>query len=66
MGRPGVVWDCSPTRNTHILVSNKRHGQTMSLNNGGDTIDLVDLNGEFVHTVSYTGVQEGEVDFSAN
>jgi len=44
----------------------KRHGQTISLNNDGDTIDLVDLNGAVVHTVTHSGVQEGEVVVPAN
>ena len=47
-------------------MSNKRHGQTISLTNGGDTIDLVDLNGAVVHTVTHSGVQEGEVVVPAN
>lgn len=38
----------------------KRHGQTMSLNNTGDTISLVDQNGAEVHTVTYALALDGE------
>ncbi len=33
----------------------------MALNNRGDRIDLVDPNGQIVHTVTYGRVAEGEL-----
>jgi len=39
----------------------KRNGQPMALNNGGDTIDLIDPNGNVVHTVTYSRSEEGEI-----
>lgn len=38
-----------------------RNGQPMSLNNDGDTIELLDTNGKAVDTVTYGPVDEGEV-----
>jgi hypothetical protein len=38
-----------------------RQGQPMDLNNGGDTIELIDPNGTVVSSVTYGHVEEGEV-----
>lgn len=37
-----------------------RNGQAMALNNRGDTVDLIDPDGEIVHTVSYPRALEGD------
>jgi hypothetical protein len=37
-----------------------RKGQPMAMNNGGDTIDLIDASGRVVQTVTYGDVVEGE------
>ena len=39
----------------------KRDGQKMALNNKGDTIDLIDPNGNVLHTVTYARAEEEEV-----
>lgn len=38
----------------------RRNGERMALNNGGDTVALVDPQGVMVHTVSYGRADEGE------
>ncbi len=38
-----------------------RNGQAMSLNNGGDTIALLDSAGNLLHTVVYERIAEGEL-----
>ena len=38
----------------------------MALNNGGDTIDLIDPSGVIVQTVTYPRVEEDEVVTVAN
>ncbi|MCI0636328.1 MAG: lamin tail domain-containing protein, partial [Actinobacteria bacterium] len=40
-----------------------REGQQMALNNGGDTVDLVDAAGNVVHSVTYGSAEEGEFVF---
>ena len=37
-----------------------RNGQPMAMNNGGDTIDLVNHTGTIVQTVTYDRVEENE------
>lgn len=44
----------------------KRNGQPMTLNDGGDTVDLIDPNGSVMQTVTYSAVDEGEVVNPAN
>lgn len=39
----------------------KRTGQSMALNNNGDTIDLLDPTSKVMHTVTYTAADEGEI-----
>jgi hypothetical protein len=39
----------------------KRNGRAMALNNGGDTVDLLDPMGKVVQTVTYGHADEGEV-----
>jgi len=39
----------------------KRKGQSMALNNRGDTIALVDPFGQIIHSVTYASAEEGEV-----
>jgi hypothetical protein len=39
----------------------KRKGQKMSLNNGGDTIELLDPSAKVVQTVTYPHTEEGEL-----
>jgi endonuclease/exonuclease/phosphatase family metal-dependent hydrolase len=39
----------------------RRKGQKMSLNNDGDTIELVDPSGKVVQTVTYSRAEEGEL-----
>lgn len=43
-----------------------RDGQPMALNNGGDTIDLIDPSGVVVQTVTYPRVEEEEIVTIAN
>ncbi|TKJ34600.1 MAG: hypothetical protein CEE38_17145 [Planctomycetes bacterium B3_Pla] len=43
-----------------------RHGQPMSLNNDGDTIDLIDPDGDVVDSVTYGPVDEDEVVIRGN
>jgi hypothetical protein len=33
----------------------------MALNNGGDTMELIDLAGHVVDSVTYSGAQEGQL-----
>ena len=42
----------------------KRAGQAMALNNGGDTVDLINPDGISVQTITYSRVSEGEVVYS--
>ena len=54
-----------PTSDTDLATDSrsrmlKRSGQPMGMNNGGDTIDLVDKDGNVVDSVTYRGVEEGE------
>lgn len=44
----------------------QRRGQPMALNNGGDTIDLVDPQGVIVQTVTYPATPEDELVFPSN
>ena len=39
----------------------QRDGQPMAMNNGGDTIDLIDPSGAVVQTITYGRVSEGEL-----
>lgn len=43
----------------------KRSGQPMALNNGGDTVELINPNHRVVHTVAYDRVGEEEMVFPA-
>jgi hypothetical protein len=38
----------------------RRQGQPMALNNGGDTVSLVEPSGDIVHAITYAAVVEGE------
>ena len=38
----------------------QRNGQRMSLNNDGDSIELLDARGEILHRVTYGSVKEGQ------
>jgi hypothetical protein len=42
------------------VKSIKRNGQEMALNNGGDTIELVDKSGTLLDSITYDRVEEGE------
>jgi len=46
------------TPNGHETIT--RSGQPMAMNNGRDTIDLIDSDGRVVHTVTYGAAEEGE------
>jgi hypothetical protein len=39
----------------------KRNGKPMAMNNGGDTIELLNPTGQIVQTVTYPRVNEGEI-----
>ena len=39
----------------------KRNGQSMGMNNGGDTIELVDPVGNVLQTITYSSAEEGEI-----
>lgn len=43
-----------------------RKGQPMAMNNGGDTIDLIDPTGKLIQSVTYTRTEEGEFIFPSN
>jgi len=49
----------TPAAGTERMI--QRLGQPKAMNNGGDTIDLIDPNGTVVQTVTYGGVDEGEL-----
>jgi len=59
----GQVWSLdslgTPAAGTERMI--QRLGQPKAMNNGGDTIDLIDPNGTVVQTVTYGGVDEGEL-----
>lgn len=42
------------------VLTIKRLGKEMALNNGGDTIELINPSGTVVHTVTYSSTREGE------
>ncbi|MFQ5950121.1 MAG: lamin tail domain-containing protein, partial [Nitrospiria bacterium] len=44
----------------------RRNGQAMALNNNGDTIDLINPDGDVVQSVTYPSVEEGEIVIPAN
>ena len=58
----GRNWDLSGVgtidSGQEVLVT--RDGQPMAMNNGGDTIDLIDHTGAIVQTVTYDRVEENE------
>ncbi|MCB2181234.1 MAG: lamin tail domain-containing protein [Desulfobulbaceae bacterium] len=64
----GTHWalDSLGTVNPGQEVTILRHGQSMAMNNGGDTIDLVAPNGRVIQSVSYSRVEEEEVVFPAD
>jgi endonuclease/exonuclease/phosphatase family metal-dependent hydrolase len=61
----GTTWslDSLGTLNPGQEKTIKRNGQRMGMNNGGDTIELLDDDGRVVYTITYDRVDEGEVVF---
>ena len=55
----GASWTLSGSLSPGNAVTIRRAGQAMSLNNGGDTITLVDRSGAAVQSVSYPQLPEG-------
>jgi exonuclease III len=53
-------WDLGSEPAVASATDIKRKGRKMGLNNGGDTIMLVDPQGTIVHTVTYGKATEGE------
>jgi len=61
--KAGKTWSLNSleTLNPGEEKTIKRNGQSMALNNNGDTVDLIDPNGNVVHTVTYSRTEEGEI-----
>ena len=62
----GAEWKLLDEIAPQMVKVIKRNGQPMSLNNNGDTVDLVDPQGPVVQTVTYSATTEGEVVTPAN
>lgn len=62
--RVGTTWTLGGQLAGGEAVTILRAGQQMALNNGGDTIDLLDPAGEVAHTITYGRVDEGEPVFT--
>jgi len=61
LARKTWALDSLGTLNPNEEKTIKRNGQEMALNNNGDTIDLLDPNGNVVHSVTYARAEEGEI-----
>jgi exonuclease III len=55
------IWTINSTINPNSKVEIMRNGQEMSLNNSGDTIELIDKNGIVIQSITYSQAEEEEV-----
>lgn len=54
------TWNLSGTVDPGQRTEFRRNGQSMALNNNGDTVELLDATGNIVDFVKYEETSEGE------
>ncbi len=55
------TWNLFGTVDPGQRIEFRRNGQSMALNNNGDTIELLDATGNIVDSAKYEEISEGEV-----